>query len=101
MGISPMDIVMMQRMNDVASMRQNEMTRPQMQRVTIAMDMEKQTALNSEQVKAKDDAGKSNTEHDAKEKGKNFYYGDGGRNRKKDEEGKVTVKGSKSFDFKI
>jgi hypothetical protein len=101
MAISPIDISMMQRMNEVASIRQNEMNKPEVQQITIARDMEKQSALNAEQVRAKDDAGKSNTEHDAKEKGKNFYYGDGGKNKKKKEEGKVIVKGSKSFDLKI
>lgn len=101
MAISPVDISMMQRMNDIASMRQNELTRPETQQAVIAKDIEKQAVLNSEMVISKDDANKSNTEHDAREKGKNFYFGDGGKNKKKKEEGKVTVKSTKSFDLKI
>lgn len=41
---------------------------------------------------------------DAKDKGSNAYYGDGGQNRRKPdvgEDGKVLVKGRSSFDIKI
>lgn len=102
MAVSPVDISMMQRMNDVAQIKHNEITRPDVQQTVITHDIEKQVNIRSEQIQKKDDADKSNTDHDARGKGKNDYFGDGGKNRKKSkEQGKITIKNSSSFDMKI
>lgn len=102
MAVSPVDISMMQRMNDVAQIKHNEMTKPDVQQNVITHDIEKQVNANAEQIRKKDDANPSDTRHDAREKGKNTYFGNGGKDKKKHEEqGKVTVKGQGSFDMKI
>ncbi|MGN0161275.1 MAG: hypothetical protein ACI4AQ_07810 [Lachnospiraceae bacterium] len=101
MAVSPIDISMMQRLTDVAQMRQNEITKPEVQQTVITREIEKQTNANSEQVVKKEDANKSDTEHDASEKGRNEYFYLGGKRKKKEEAGKVTIKGTGGFDMKI
>ena len=102
MAIAPIDISMMQRMNDVAQIKQNELTRPDVQQNVITHEVQKEVNIRSEHVVKKDDANKSDTEHDAREKGKNEYFFTGNKNKKKSEEnGKVTIKGNNSFDIKI
>lgn len=102
MAVSPVDIRMMQRMDDVAQLRQHELTRPQAQQTAITHNIEKQVQIKSEQVLKKEDANKSDTRHDAREKGKNTYFANEKKgNKKKEETGKVTIKGNASFDMKI
>ncbi|MDD6571028.1 MAG: hypothetical protein PUF12_01445 [Thermoflexaceae bacterium] len=102
MAVSPVDISMMQRMNDVAQIKHNEITKPDVMQNAITHDMEKQIYANAEQIRKKDDANPSDTRHDAREKGKNSYFGNGGKDKKRQEaEGKVTIKGAGSFDMKI
>ncbi|MGN0513521.1 MAG: hypothetical protein ACI4GD_04510 [Lachnospiraceae bacterium] len=102
MAISPIDISMMQRMSDVAQIRQNEMTRPEVQQTTITQNIEKQVTNQSEQVLEQDNSNKSNTEHDAREKGKNTYFSSGKKKRKTEQQDRVTIKRDyQSFDMKI
>lgn len=102
MAISPIDISMMQRMSDVAQIRQNEMTRPEVQQTTITQNIEKQVTNQSEQVLEQDNSNKSNTEHDAREKGKNTYFSGGKKKRKTEQQDRVTIKRDyQSFDMKI
>lgn len=103
MAISPIDISMMQRMSDVAQIKQNEITRPEVQQTTITNNIEKQVINQSEQILEQDNSNKSNTDHDAREKGKNTYFSSGERKKKKEEkQGKVTIKKDyQSFDMKI
>ena len=64
---------------------------------------EKTIDIKHTQVIKGDDIRKEDRKFDAKEKGDNEYYRNGGRQKKKEEkaDGKVTVKGSRSFDIKI
>ncbi len=102
MAVSPVDISMMQRMNDVAQIRHNEMTRPDVQQNAITHEIEKQVTMHSEQIRKKDDPNKSDTKHDAREKGKNTYFGSRGKGKgAKEEAGKVVIKSNASFDMKI
>lgn len=102
MAVSPIDISMMQRMSDVAQIKHNELTKPEVQQAAITREIEKNANVSAEQVVRKSDAGKSDTEHDASEKGRGEYYSDGGKRRKKEENvGKVVIKGSGKFDMKI
>lgn len=102
MAVSPIDISMMQRMNDVAQIKHNEVTRPEVQQNVITHNIEKQVNIHAEQIQKKDDANKSDTKHDAREKGKNKYFGNGGKDKgKKEEKGRVMIKSTTSFDMKI
>lgn len=105
MAISPIDISMMQRMNEVAQIKHNENTRSDVQQNAITQNIDKQVNAQAEQVQRKDDSDKSSTEHDAREKGKNTYFSlEKSKREKKENEdnGKVTIKHSKSsFDMSI
>lgn len=102
MAISPIDMSMMQRLTDVAQIKHNEMTKPETQQMTMAQTQEKQINEAAGQVQAQSDSTKSDTRHDAREKGKNEYFSNGVKKKKKDEDsGKVTIKGQSSFDLKI
>lgn len=102
MAISPVDIRMMQRMGDVAQIKHHEVTRPEAQQTVITQDIQKNVQIKSEQIQKKEDADKSDTKHDAREKGKNSYFASEQKGKKKKEEqGKVTIKGNASFDMKI
>lgn len=102
MAISPIDISMMQRMNDVAQIKHGENTRPEMQQSVITRNIEKDVNVRAEQVRKKDDANKSESEHDARKEGKNKYFRNDVKKKKKDEEAdKITIKEKSSFDMKI
>lgn len=102
MAISPIDISMMQRMNDVAQIKHGDNMKPEMQQNAITRDIEKQVNIRAEQVQKKDNADKSESEHDARKEGKNKYFFNKSPKKKKEEEqDKITIKGSSSFDIKI
>lgn len=102
MAITPIDIRMMQQTNEVAQIKHNENTRPEAQQTVITREFHKELNVRLEQVVHKENADKSNTEHDAREKSKNQYFASGNKNSKKSEEkGKVTIKSNSSFDMKI
>ncbi|MCM1468528.1 MAG: hypothetical protein NC086_10300 [Alistipes sp.] len=102
MAVSPIDITMMQRLNEVSQIKHNEMTRPDVEQATITQNIEKQVYVQSEQVVHQADSTKANTDHDAREKGKNSYFASNGKKKKKKEEpGTIKIKGKSSFDMKI
>lgn len=103
MAVSPIDINMMQRINEVAQIKHGENTRPEMQQNVITRNIEKDVNIRAEQVRKKDDANKSETEHDARKEGKNKYFRNDTNNKKKkeNEADKVTIKGKSSFDISI
>lgn len=102
MAVSPIDISMIQKMNDVSQMKYNDMTRPDVQQNSIAQNIQKQVNVQAEQVVHQEDSAKSNTEHDAREKGKNTYFASSKKSKKKKEEaGTVKIKNKGSFDIKI
>lgn len=102
MAVSPIDISMIQRLNEVSQIKHNEMTRPDTQQAVITHDIEKQVYVQAEQVVHQTDSEKSNTDHDAREKGKNTYFASGKKKKKKEEPGgTVKIKSKSSFDMKI
>lgn len=101
MAVSPIDISMIQRLNDVSQIKHNEMTRPDAQQAAITHDIEKQVYVQSEQVVHQSDSTKANTEHDAREKGKNSYFASNKKKKKKEEQGTIKIKNKSSFDMKI
>ena len=100
MAISPVDISMMQRLNDVAQIKHNENTKSDVMQITIANGQQKQINNSAQQVNAQSDTTQSDTRHDAREKGKNEYFSNGVKKKKKDV-GKVVIKGQSTFDLKI
>lgn len=107
MSIRPVDFNgMIQRTQDVGSLKQQEDNKPVIQQQSIEVKQEKQA--DSLAHKVKDTEGKENFEfrYDAKEKGSNSYSRDGRKRKKqekeKEEGGKILPKERKSsFDVKI
>ena len=108
MSIRPVDFNgMIQRTQDVSTLKQNEDNRPVVEQQTIFSQEMKKVEQNLHQVvhaREKENAG---YRYDAKEKGNNEYEGESGRHKKRREEepeneGKVILKGQGShFDIKI
>ena len=94
-----------QRTQDYATVKHNEEHRVVVDQSNIQTQFSKQVQEKSTRVKRGDDAQNTNQRHDAKEKGKNEYYGDGGRRRQKENgmsaDGRVIPKNSSGFDMKI
>ncbi len=102
MAISPIDIRMMQQTNEVAQIKHNENTRPEAQQNVINREFHKELSNRLEQVNKKENADKSDTKHDAREKGKNSYFSTKDNKKKQSEDtGAVTIKSNSTFDMKI
>lgn len=105
MAISPIDISMIQRSMDVAQIKHNDNIRPMVEQANMTLQSEKNIELRMEQVQDSHESSKSDTRHDAREKGKNFYFQEDGKRKRKEKEeeqdGKVVCKSKVSFDMKI
>lgn len=93
------------RAQDFSIIKQNEDNRGFVEQLNIQKQKEDETETKSKQVQEKDAAENDGQRHDAKEKGKNQYFGDGGKGRKKPN-GIIIKKGPnnteiKGFDIKI
>ena len=105
MSIRPVDFNgMIQRTQDVSTLKQNEDNRPVVEQQTIFSQEMKKAEQDLHQVvhaREKENAG---YRYDAKEKGKNEYAGNGGKHRKKEnseKDGVVVTKQHQGFDIKI
>lgn len=92
-----------QRNQDIASVNQNENDKPFISHENVLTQMKKETDAKVRDVNHKDNADNDGNKPDAKEKGSNEYFGDGGKNRKRsaNTEGTVKIKERKIFDIKI
>ena len=90
-----------QRNVDVSQVKQNEDMKSFVDQSNIQVAEKKANEIKHETVVKQDNADKKQDRHDAKEKGNNEYQGNGGQKRKRQEEGKVTLKGKTGFDVKI
>ncbi|HKM20612.1 MAG TPA: hypothetical protein VJZ01_01035 [Lachnospiraceae bacterium] len=103
--ISPIEVNgIISRTQDVSSIRHNEENKNMVDQNHFQNKFAQEVDQNIRTVHQSDDSDKSNTRHDAREKGKNEYRGDGGKNKKKKEpeqDGHVSVKGYSGFDIKI
>lgn len=94
-----------QRTQDYATVKHNENNRTINDQANFQAQFSKQVEEKSTQVKRGDDAQNPNQRQDAKEKGKNEYFGDGGKRRRKGNDNsrddKVIRKNSSGFDMKI
>ena len=102
MAFGTIEIVSMTRTQDYTTIKQNQDNKPMVDQTNFGQQMDKQTEQLTKQVTSSDNADWYNQKQDAKEKGKNEYRGDGGKNRKKqDMSGKVIPKGIGGFDMKV
>lgn len=88
---------------DYSALKQNEDNKGSIQQQAFQNTFEKTVDAKTHQVTQGDNSGRSEGKADAREKGSNEYAGDGGRQRQKEKNtnGKVIVKGRQSFDVKI
>lgn len=101
--ITPIQLSMVQRANDVSTMKQNENSKPLVEQMNTQVMDNKKNIIKHEQVNKKDNADKENTKYDAKEKGNGTYFANQqNKNKKKDEQndGQVNRMSSSSFDVR-
>lgn len=90
----------MQRNQDVASIAHKENQMPHINNENALSQTKKEVEIKVRDVNQKEKAENRGKNHDAKEKGNNEYFGDGGKNRRKfsNTKGTVVIKERKSFD---
>ena len=107
MAIGPMQLNgIMTRTQDFTSIKQNEDMKPMVDQSVFQNTMQKNIEKKLTQVKESDETDTYQRKQDAKEKGKNEYQGDGGRNRRQGQtggaaDGRVIRKGGGGFDFSV
>ena len=104
MALGPVELNgVISRTQDYSTIKHNEDNKGVVNQHNFQSQFEKTIDIKHTQVIKGDDIRKEDRKFDAKEKGDNEYYRNGGRQKKKEEkaDGKVTVKGSRSFDIKI
>lgn len=105
MAISPLLFnASISRMQDVSMIKHNEDAKGMVDQANFQNTFHKEIDSKVNQVHQSDNAENRREKHDAKEKGKNQYAGDGGKNRNRDkapEDGRVVVKSRGGFDMKV
>lgn len=104
MSIRPVDFNgMIQRTQDVSTLKQNEDNKPVLQQQNIQAQFSKETIRHMQQVTHAEDAENHQKRYDAKEKGSNEYKNHKNQKKKeKKKDGKVIEKAiSNGFDIKI
>lgn len=92
------------RAQDFTTIKHNEDAKDMVDQTNFGQQMTKQVEKQAQRVNERDRLEYRQQKHDAKEKGSNEYFGDGGRNRKqekqekKEPDGKVLLKGVNTFD---
>lgn len=89
------------RAQDFTTIKHQEDTKGMVDQTNFGQQVVKQVEKQVQRVNEREGAHNRQKKHDAKEKGSNEYYGDGGRNRKqekKEPDGKVLLKGVSTFD---
>ena len=92
------------RMQDVSVIKHNEDAKGMVDQTNFQNTFHKEIDSRVNQVHQSDDLENRQQKHDAKEKGKNRYMGDGGKNRQKEQkpqDGRVIPKTMSGFDMKI
>lgn len=91
------------RAQDYTTLKQNEDNKPMLDQAHFGQQMTKQVEKKAEEVNKTDESQYYNRKFDAKDKGDNEYRGDGGKNRRKQENGQdgVRLKGAGHFDMSV
>lgn len=103
MSIRPVEVNgMIQRTQDVSTLKQNEDNKPMLQQQNIQTQFSKETIHHLKQVNHADDTENQQKRYDAKEKGSNEYVNQQKKKKEKKKDGKVIVKSQVGgFDVKI
>lgn len=102
MIIRPVEVQgIVQRSQDMGQLKQNEDIKGYVDQSNIQTVVQKEQELKHESVVKKENADKKEDKYDAKEKGNGEYSGGNRRQKRKQDEGKVILKGTTAFDVKI
>ncbi len=103
MAIGPLQLNgMVGRTQDYTAMKQNENMKPMLDQAVFQNTIEKNIEKKLTQVRESEETDTNQRRQDAKEKGKNEYQGDGGRNRRQPQpDGRVIRKSPHGFDFSV
>ncbi|SFB66956.1 hypothetical protein [Butyrivibrio sp. YAB3001] len=82
MSINRIDFGVMAASSEVGNIKAAEEARPLMDQRNFQTQFNQEVDNKRSQITSKDDVGQGELHSDAKEKGSNEYFGDGGRNRK-------------------
>ncbi len=90
---------------DYSNIKQNADNKGMLHQQGFQVQLEKQIDVRHTRITENEQMRKEERKFDAREKGDNEYFGDGGKRKQKketpNENGKVIVKGQRSFDIKI
>ncbi len=100
MAFGTIEFTTISRAQDFTTIKQNEDNKAMLDQSNLGQQAQKTTDDKARSVTDSQEADWHNQRHDARDKGKNEYAGDGGRNRKKEAADKVVIKRS-SFDMKV
>ncbi|MDR2045071.1 MAG: hypothetical protein LBQ15_12095 [Clostridium sp.] len=102
MAIGPLELSTISRSQDLTAIKQNEVNKGFVDQSHIGQQTAKDVDQLVHQVHSGDNAQWQRKKEDGKEKGRNLYSGDGGRQRGKQKtQGRVIVKGKQGFDRKV
>lgn len=103
MAFGAMEIAAVTRQQDYTAIKHQEDNKGIVNQMQIGEQNLKENEHKAQEVNNADNANWNNSQPDAREKGKNEYFGDGGQKRRegKQKVGQVIVKGHSGFDIKI
>ena len=105
MSVRPVDMLMLQQINEVSHIRQSENARPMQEQATIINHEQKEVETKAEQVNNKDDVDNQSHKYDARDKSDNEYQGNDNseKHKKNNGDGIVRLKSidNGGFDIKI
>lgn len=104
MAFGSIELTTISRAQDYTTIKHNEDVKGFVDQTNLGQQANKTAQQQATTVVNRQDPEWQNKRQDAREKGSNEYFGDGGRKRnkdKKEETDRVVIKGRGSFDMKI
>lgn len=96
------ELTTVSRAQDYTTIKQNEDNRGMIAQTHLGQQQQKDEKLRASQVRDGDNAQWQNRKFDARDKGSNEYYGDGGKGRQSRQgDAKSSFGGQQGFDVKI
>lgn len=102
MALGAIELATIGRAQDYTTIKHNEDNKSMIDQTNLGQQQQRTEENRAKSVTDGQNADWHNNRQDAREKGKNEYAGDGGKNRNKNQTAdRVVVKGRGSFDMKI
>lgn len=101
MAFGSIELTTISRAQDYSAIKQNEDNKALSDQTNGMFQVQRNEEQKTREVHSSDNAQWHENKPDAREKGKGEYYGDGGKKRKEQPGGRVTVKKQGGFDIKI